>query len=123
MKNNITMVLLISFVGSVSAEVIDVAWDADKKFSYEGEITTGKFVEICDKLQQGQMLDWQFQSSDKLNFNIHYHDEKSVVFPAKKDGVNQLTGTLNVAVTQDYCWMWKNETSKPVRLTLQLHQK
>ena len=43
-----------------------------------------------------------------MNFNIHYHEGSSVVFPAKQDQTASLEGKLEVPADQDYCWMWEN---------------
>jgi len=109
--------------GAVGAGVIEIQWDKDKNFIYEGEVPAGKAIEICDKLTKGLVLNWQFNSAAAMNFNIHYHDDKTVVFPAKQDNVAQLGDKLIVPVDQDYCWMWKNSTASPVKLQLQIQQQ
>ena len=44
-----------------------------------------------------------------LNFNVHYHVDKDVRYPAKKENVKRLQGDLSVDARQDYCWMWTNK--------------
>ncbi|NQD37948.1 hypothetical protein HPT27_13030 [Permianibacter sp. IMCC34836] len=106
--------------GTAAAQIVEIQWDKDNRFHYEGEVPAGKALEICDKLTKNQVLKWQFTGAAALNFNIHYHDDKAVVFPAKQDNVAKLGDTLIVPVDQDYCWMWKNLTPAPVTLQLQI---
>lgn len=102
------------------AELISVEWDAQGSFLRTLQVAPGKFAEVCGKLSQGQTIGWSFVSSDALNFNVHYHEGKKVVYPEKKDEVTQLSGELKVPVDQDYCWMWSNKGRANAPLTLQL---
>jgi hypothetical protein len=55
-----------------------------------------------------------------VDFNIHYHVGKDVVFPAKQAQVAAGRDVLRVAAAQDYCWMWTNKGTQPVSLTVEL---
>lgn len=97
-------------LSSVSlAELIDVKWNAERKFDYTQSIAPGKFVEICGSLAKGSAVTWQFKASSPLNFNVHFHQGKEVAFPEKQDGVSELQGTLVAQSKEDYCWMWTNK--------------
>jgi hypothetical protein len=63
---------------------------------------------------------WQFEASEALNFNVHYHEGKDVRFPAKQDGVTTLRGELKVERDHDYCWMWTNKGKRAATLTVLL---
>jgi hypothetical protein len=102
------------------AQLVEIQWDASRGFERSLNVAAAKFVEVCGRLSKGQSISWSFKSEQPLNFNIHYHEGKNVVFPAKQDRVSSLEGTLTVPVDQDYCWMWENEgtLSAPLSLTL-----
>jgi len=102
---------------AASAEVIDIAWDAQQVFSRKVEVAPAKFVEVCGKLAAPTKVAWEFEASAALNFNVHYHEGKDVRFPAKQDGTAKLQGELKVDHDQDYCWMWTNKGKTPVSLT------
>ena len=84
------------------------------------DIAPGRFVEVCGALARGQAIDWRFGSDAALDFNIHYHQGKQVLYPTRRDGVARAEGRLEVEVPQDYCWMWTNKSASPTSLRVQL---
>jgi hypothetical protein len=42
-----------------------------------------KFAEIYDSLDAGQTVKWAFGADRVLSFNVHYHVDKDVRYPAK----------------------------------------
>ena len=111
------------FSDLAQAELVPVKWDAHGHFVREFRIEPGKFVEACEKLPRGTQVAWRFQSAVPLNFNVHYHEGKDVHFPAKKDQVAALDGTLKVELEQDYCWMWSNKSAGPAVLQVTLKRR
>ena len=105
---------------NVRADVVDISWDVSGRFETLLSVAPGKFAEVCGRLTQGQSIAWSFIGDKPMNFNIHYHERKQVVFPAKQDGASQVEGLLNVSVGQDYCWMWTNKGTSPAKLQLTL---
>ena len=103
-----------------ATHIVDIAWPPDGRFAHKAQIAAGKFVEVCGKLAVGEGVRWSFATAAPVDFNIHYHVGKEAVFPAKQAQVNSGRDTLNVAVAQDYCWMWTNKGSAPVSLTVEL---
>lgn len=103
-----------------ASHIVDIAWSPDGRFVHKAQITAGKFVEICGKLAVGEGVRWGFTASAPVDFNIHYHVGKDAVFPAKQAQVSNGSDTLNVAVAQDYCWMWTNKGSAPMSLAVDL---
>jgi hypothetical protein len=106
--------------GSAGAELIDIAWGQEGRFQRSTAVAPGKFAEVCGPLRKGQSIEWSFESDAAMDFNIHYHQGKKVVFPAKRDAVAKGGGTLAVVLDQDYCWMWTNKSGAPVPLRLNL---
>lgn len=105
------------------AELINIEWDGQGSFQRTLQVAPGKFAEVCGKLSQGQTIGWSFMSPTALNFNVHFHEGKKVVYPERKNEVTQLSGELKVPMDQDYCWMWSNKGPENVSLTLQLKKQ
>lgn len=124
MKHRSALALLITLAagttGAASAELVPIDWGPDGRFAREASLPATKFVELCGPLAAGSRIDWTFEATAPLNFNIHYHEGKDVRFPAKQDQVAKADGTLRVEVDQAYCWMWTNKSAKDARLKLTL---
>ncbi len=103
-----------------ASHIVDIAWSPDGRFAHKAQIAAGKFVEVCGKLAVGDGIRWSFAAGAPVDFNIHYHVGKEAVFPAKQAQVISGSDTLNVAVAQDYCWMWANKGNAPVSLKVDL---
>jgi hypothetical protein len=72
--------------------------------------------EDCMELLPGQILEYSFEASKPLNFNVHYHEDHDVVYGITKDGVSGDKGTFLCEKKQYYCLMWTNPGSEPVDL-------
>jgi hypothetical protein len=112
--------LLLAAAPSAPAEVVDIHWSADGRFSHRGSVAAGKMIEVCGKLPAGTKVRWDFHAEMPVDFNVHYHIGKEVVFPAKLSAATTGSDTLETKVQQDYCWMWSNASTAPVPLTVEL---
>ena len=101
--------------------MIDIAWDTQERFVHEQSIEPGKFAEVCGKVERGQRIVWRYRADRALDFNIHYHVGKTVVYPARKT-VASASGRLRVKSGEDHCWMWTNKSNAPVALSLTLQR-
>ena len=104
------------------AELVELHWNSDQRFERSLDVLPGKFAEVCGKLNQGQAIAWKFEANRPMDFNVHYHDDGRVVFPAKQDAVTKAADTLKVGLDQDYCWMWTNKSTESARLHLTLQR-
>lgn len=102
------------------AEVVEIVWDSSGVFQRAVVIEPGKFAEVCGRLRKGQSIAWSFQSGVPMNFNIHYHEGSSVVFPARQGQTASLEGKLEAPTDQDYCWMWENHSGAKDTLSVVL---
>jgi len=102
------------------AEVISFKLEANPSFKTQANIQPGKFSEVCGKLKKGNLIRWQFDSSAPLEFNIHYHEGKNVVFPYKMSAIKSGEEELLISLDQDYCWMWTNKSKEEVKLEMSL---
>ena len=117
----IAMFVLVA-AASAHAEVVDIRWSADGRFTHQGTIAAGKFVELCGKLPAGLKVRWDFDASTPVDFNLHYHLGKEVVFPNKLSAVANAKDTLDTKIEQDYCWMWSNKSAAPATLSVTLQR-
>ena len=113
---------LVAVASSAQADVIKVVWSASGRFERSVNVAPGKFAEVCDKLPAGAQVGWDFEASAPLDFNVHYHVGKDVVFPSKLVAVSTAKDTLDAKIEQDYCWMWSNKTAAPATITVKLQR-
>lgn len=103
-----------------AANIVDIVWTVDDRFTHKTQVAAGQFVEICGKVPAGAAIRWSFNADAPLDFNIHYHVGKDVIFPAKRAQVSDGRDVLKAQVAQDYCWMWTNKTASPTSLAVEL---
>lgn len=114
---------LLLHMGSAQAELTTISWDGQGRHEQRVQIAPGRFAEVCGKLEKGQGVSWSFASDQATDFNIHYHEGKKVVFPAKLDGTRSADGRLLPERDHDYCWMWSNKGKVSVQLNLTLSRQ
>jgi hypothetical protein len=112
--------LATSLSGPAGAQLVPVEWDTGGQFVKEMPVPAGKFVEVCEKLSKGTTVEWTFDATAPLDFNVHYHEGKKVLFPAKQDQAAKGSGKLAVKLDQDYCWMWSSKAATDTTLKLVL---
>jgi len=105
-----------------AGHLIDITWTPDGGFAHKTQISAGKFVEVCGKLTAGEAVRWGFESAAAVDFNIHYHAGKEVIYPTRQAQVKAGRDTLKVELSQDYCWMWTNTGAIPASLTVKLNR-
>lgn len=122
MIHRISVALSLAILCSTAAraDIIDIAWNEQGRFERRVSVAPGKFAEVCGKLSRADSVAWRFEASGPLNFNIHYHEGKDVRYPERRDALAGASGRLQVALDQDYCWMWTNKSGQAVDLNLLL---
>jgi hypothetical protein len=63
--------------------------------------------EDCLRLAVGDRLDYEFASNQPVDFNIHYHEGRSVLMPIVRNKARQDSGLFAPVLAQDYCLMWE----------------
>lgn len=79
-------------------------------------IKPGKIFEKCMVINAAQKLDYEFDSSAKVDFNLHYHKGEAIYYPVKADKTTGETGVYESQVREEFCLMWENKTSTDVLL-------
>lgn len=105
-----------------SNHIIELRWSSHGDFVHQAKIKPMAFVEVCGELAAQANVSWTFVASQPLNFNIHYHVGKDVVYPVKPSQLGSAGGTLNVTVPQHYCWMWTNKGTEAVTLKTEMRR-
>ena len=125
MIHRISVALSLAILCSTAAraDIIDIAWNEQGRFERRVSVAPGKFAEVCGKLARADSVAWRFDASGPLNFNIHYHEGKDVRYPERRDALAGASGRLQVALDQDYCWMWSNKSSGRARIDVQLQRQ
>jgi hypothetical protein len=63
--------------------------------------------EECLRMAPGDWLVYRFTAQRPVDFNIHYHEGKTLIMPVSRDDTTQEDGTFRPLVAQDYCLTWE----------------
>ena len=86
---------------TTAADIVDSTWDANGRFERRLTVAPGKFAELCGHLLAGAKVEWVFRASTPLDFNVHYHVGKEVIFPSKMAAVAVAKDTLHIGIKQE----------------------
>jgi hypothetical protein len=79
-------------------------------------IKSGEFHEECVSVHRGQRIVYAFDTSAPVDFNIHYHSDRQIFYPVKKDNVRADSGKYEPTTDDIHCLMWTNKDLGPVSL-------
>ena len=63
--------------------------------------------EECLKLEPGDRVEYRFESTEPVDFNIHYNEGKAVAMPVVREKSRADAGIYAAQIAQDYCLMWE----------------
>jgi hypothetical protein len=63
--------------------------------------------EECLHLDVGDRVEFAFESTEPVDFNVHYHEGKAVVMPIVREKTRADAGVFAPPAAQDYCLMWE----------------
>lgn len=72
--------------------------------------------EECFRLESQQRMQYTFSAEVPIQFNLHYHAGREVVYPIKSEGVTEQRGNYVAATAQEYCLMWTSRALGDVKL-------
>jgi len=121
MRKIIVTVVCAVVAGSADAELIEVKLTPGQVVEKRLTVQPGKFAELCAALKSAQAVAWSFRAAAATDFNIHYHVDKRVEYPEKREGVTDASGRLTAEVDQGYCWMWTNRSATPITVEVRLN--
>jgi hypothetical protein len=64
--------------------------------------------EDCFEIGPGDVLEYSFEASRKVNFNIHYHEDSNIIYGIERIEVTNDKGQFHPKVKQHHCMMWTN---------------
>lgn len=73
--------------------------------------------EDCIELMPGQILDYSFKSSKRVNFNIHYHENSDIIYSVTADNTSEEHGHFIPKKKQYHCLMWTNPNDESISIT------
>ncbi|HDZ61923.1 MAG TPA: hypothetical protein ENH40_02105 [Nitrospirae bacterium] len=86
-------------------------------------IAPNKGYEECFELRPGQVLEYSFNTSKPVDYNIHYHAEDDVHYPVSEKNVSTASGELKVEDLEYYteeqeffCLMWESNNNEYLSL-------
>ena len=74
--------------------------------------------EVCFDIAPPIKLEYDFQTSHPVQFNLHYHDEDNVLFPVPEQLTRTEQATFTPESEQVYCLMWTNTGNENIELSL-----
>ena len=63
--------------------------------------------EECLHLEAGDRVQFAFESSEPVEFNLHYHEGNTVVMPLVREKARADAGVFATPSAQDYCLTWE----------------
>jgi hypothetical protein len=63
--------------------------------------------EACATMARGDKLDWRYESSAPLAFEIHYRQPGTVLAPVGRDASSADSGTFEAREPREYCAKWE----------------
>jgi hypothetical protein len=63
--------------------------------------------EQCARLAAGDRLDYRYDSSAPVDFDIHYHEDNATLAPVVREQSTSDSGTFEAHVARDYCLLWQ----------------
>jgi hypothetical protein len=79
------------------------------------DLKPGKVHEECLTVAKGQTVDFEWSTTQPVDFNIHFHRGDEVSYPVKADNAKQKKGRFSPGSREDFCWMWTAKSA--TRLT------
>ena len=93
-------------------------------------IKPSRSFEDCIEVLPGQIMNYSFDASNFVNFNVHYHTENGLYYPVDKKGVMTWKGSLDLQELDYYtpeqeffCVMWDNLNPEPVQVSFSCEVK
>ncbi len=109
--------------GAVGVVLAWTAGPADPKQDMRPEqagvhqLQAGQGAENCFTVHPDQQLDYQFQASGPVYFDVHYHLGQEVGYSTRLPDAQTGQGTVQPPRKDIYCLYWENQGAADVQLT------
>lgn len=81
------------------------------------EIQSGKIAEECFALAAEERIDYQFEATAGVDFNLHTHRGGQIVTPVDVKRTRAQAGIFASPRAEEYCMMWTNVSAIPAHIT------
>ncbi|MEO6278523.1 hypothetical protein [Roseateles sp.] len=105
-----------------AAQVLDIAWTPEGRFAHATTLAAKEVLEVCGKLPLRSHIQWSFEASAPLAFNIHVHQGKKVVYAARLEQADRAQGRQRFDAEPAHCWMWTNAGAAGVKVEVELRR-
>lgn len=123
MKTAITLLCLAaSGPALAAAQVVDIDWTSEGRFAHATTLAPKEVLEVCGKLPKVSRVQWSFEATAALPFNIHVHQGKEVVYVARLERAERAQGLQTFDAEPAHCWMWANKGAQAVKVGVELQQ-
>ncbi len=93
------------------------------KIEEKRTLLSNKVYEKCFNLNKDEQIQFQFKADTPLLFNIHYHNDKEVIYPIAEQLTPEFkTTSFTAPETQHYCLMWSNPQQHDVAFEYRIKQ-
>ena len=79
----------------------------DPKIVKAHPVASYQIYEECFRLNEGDRVEFRFESNEPVDFNIHYHEGPAIVMPISRDQSREDAGVYVARLAQDYCLIWE----------------
>ena len=77
------------------------------------------YYEVCRELTKTERWKYNYQSSESLSFNIHFHEGGSDYYPRKTENIKVGRGEYKPEAARVYCLMWRNSGETSLELNFE----
>jgi hypothetical protein len=74
--------------------------------AFEFTLAAGAMEEVCFRLAAHEVTRWSFVADAPVDFNLHWHEGKTVHMPVRRDAARDDAGRYAAPQADDYCLMW-----------------
>ena len=89
----------------------------DKRLpSYKILITPNALHERCFDMQPAQQLLYSYKSSAAVDFDLHYHIDKTIIYPIRKKNQIHANDVFIANEMREYCLLWENNSKDKLNI-------
>lgn len=74
--------------------------------AFEFTLGAGAMEEVCFRLAAQEVARWSFVADMPVDFNLHWHEGKTVHMPVRRDAARADAGRYAAPHADDFCLMW-----------------
>lgn len=101
-----TKVALLAALPLCACTATLVTLDSPKNV-HDHPIRPFEWHEECMHIAVGNRVEFAFESSEPVDFNIHYHEGNMVILPLVREKTRADAGVFAPLSAQDYCLTWE----------------